>query len=86
MHFNLLGDGLTQVASLFNYGKGGNFSVAKTDTENWISQKLIMLEHSCKKHCIAPTWICAMGLVLELWDNFEFFADVPTHGHAHVLS
>ena len=37
-----------------------------------------MLEHSCKKHCIAPTWICAMGLVLELWDNFEFFADVPT--------
>ena len=41
-----------------------------------------MLEHSCKKHCIAPTWIYAMGLVLELWDNFEFFADVPSHGHA----
>ena len=41
-----------------------------------------MLEHSCKKHCIAPTWICAMGLVLELWDNFEFFADVPTIGIA----
>ena len=20
-----------------------------------------------------------MGLVLELWDNFEFFADVPTY-------
>ena len=40
-----------------------------------------MLEHSCKKHCIAPTWICAMGLVLELWDNFEFFADVPINGH-----
>ena len=82
MHFNLLWDGLTQVASLFNYGKGGNFSVAKTDTENWISKKLIMLEHSCKKHCIAPTWIYAMGFVLELWDNFEFFADVPSIGLA----
>ena len=23
-----------------------------------------------------------MGLVLELWDNFEFFADVPTLGLA----
>ena len=23
-----------------------------------------------------------MGLVLELWDNFEFFADVPTCGCA----
>ena len=44
-----------------------------------------MLEHSCKKHCIAPTWICAMGLVLELWDNFEFFADVPSHAHGHAM-
>ena len=45
-----------------------------------------MLEHSCKKHCIAPTWICAMGLVLELWDNFEFFADVPTKAKPWLLA